>query len=478
MIRSRFILFSCLLFVLIGCNAIQEPAATPPNLNEITESPTAASSGTNLQSGSDPLSVPTNQTIEPGEATTAESANSVEQPVYGYTNHRPDGNRLVAGQGAMPQMPFVDIVLKGQPFWIVAAQWDDSSDLGEGTIWAVVLADGQTQAFILQGDTVIETDINPVSFPESAPILRVTDGQAELLVNPGSTAGQAPPAVLSAGETFAYSTTDGQILFDSDRGSGQETVEVQALPDGRLLADEFDRLVFLSEPTTRYDHGIMGDRFEAGAVTLVESGSSPKVSKTISIPENQVVEGIAPIWADLTGDGRREIIVTQSGFEEGAQIVVYEESGDHLASGPAIGLGYRWRHQIAVAPFGPNGELELVDVLTPHIGGVVEFYQLEDGALRIVAQVPGYTSHIIGSRNLDMALAGDFDGDGYVEVLLPNQARTELAGIQRTDGGAVVVWTLPLEGRLISNVAAVTLKSGEMVVGAGQDNGILRIWHP
>ena len=474
----RFILVSGLLLILIGCSSAQEPAPTPDNPDETSEPPTADSSETIPQSGSDPLSVPTNQTVEPSEATTAESTNSTEQPVYGYTNHRPDGNRFVAGQGAMPQMPFTDIVLKGQPFWIVAAPWDDGSDLDESTIWAVVLADGQTQAFILQGDTVTETDINPVSFPESAPILRVIDGQAELLLNPGSTAGQAPPAVLSDGETFAYSTIDGQILFDSDLGSGQGFVEVQALPDGRLLVDEQDRLLFLSEPTMRYDHGIMGDRLEAGAVTLVDSVPSAEVAKTIPIPENQVVEGIAPLWADLTGDGRREIIVTQSGFEEGAQIVVYEESGDHLASGPAIGLGYRWRHQIAVAPFGPNGELELVDVLTPHIGGVVEFYQLEDDELRIVAQVPGYTSHIIGSRNLDMALAGDFDGDDHVEVLLPNQDRTELAGIQRTDDGAVVAWTLGLEGRLNSNLAAVTLKSGEMVVGAGQDNGILRIWHP
>jgi hypothetical protein len=120
----------------------------------------------------------------------------------------------------------------------------------------------------------------------------------------------------------------------------------------------------------------------------------------------------------------------------------------------------------------------LVDVLTPHIGGVVEFYRLEENELRIVAQVPGYTSHVIGSRNLDMALAGDFDGDGQVELLVPNQARTELAGIRRTEEGAVVAWTLDLEGRLNSNLAAVTLKSGEMVVGAGREDGVLRIWHP
>ena len=79
-------------------------------------------------------------------------------------------------------------------------------------------------------------------------------------------------------------------------------------------------------------------------------------------------------------------------------------------TGPAIGRGNRWRHQIAVAPFGPNGERELVDVLTPHIGGVVEFYRMVGDRIEIVATVPGFTSHVIGSRNLDLALAADADG--------------------------------------------------------------------
>lgn len=477
---SPFVLLLGLLFVLIGCNRAEERTTAPAAVAEATQLPTADSSELDslTESDSSTGSAEPKVELDSGEERPAESASQVEQPIYGYTHHRADGNRLVGGKGNMPQMAHTDIALKGLPLWVVAAPWEDSSSSNDSTFWAVVLSDGQTQAFIVEGDRIEETKLNPVSSPENAPLLRIKNGQAELLTNPESADGQAPPSVLSDGKTFAYSSLNGQIFLGTETNRASMDVDIQALPDGRLLTDELDRLLFLSEPTTRYDHGVLGDRFEAGAVTLVNTAPSLEVAATISIPENQVVEGIAPLWADLTGDGRREIIVTQSGVTEGAGIVVYEENGDLLAQGPTIGLGYRWRHQLAVAPFGPNGELELVDVLTPHIGGVVEFYQLDGNELRIVAQLPGYTSHLNGSRNLDMALAGDLDGDGLVELLLPNQARTELGGIQRTEDGAAVDWTVDLDGRLSSNLAAVTLNNGELVVGAGREDGVLRIWHP
>lgn len=99
-----------------------------------------------------------------------------------------------------------------------------------------------------------------------------------------------------------------------------------------------------------------------------------------------------------------------------------------------------------VAPFGLEGQSELAVVRTPHIGGVVEFYRMEGDRLNIVAEIPGYSIHTIGSRNLDNALAGDFDGDGAIELLLPDQTHTRLEAIRRTGQGAEVVWSLPMDG--------------------------------
>jgi len=58
-------------------------------------------------------------------------------------------------------------------------------------------------------------------------------------------------------------------------------------------------------------------------------------------------------------------------------MVVCSESAEHVAAGPAVGRGNRWRHEISVAPFGPNGELGLAEVIILQIGGIAEFYRMD-----------------------------------------------------------------------------------------------------
>lgn len=156
--------------------------------------------------------------------------------------------------------------------------------------------------------------------------------------------------------------------------------------------------------------------------------------------------------------------------------MAFDERGAWVAAGPPIGRGGRWRHQLAVAPFAPDGGLELVAVRTPHIGGTVELYTREGEQLRIVAELPGYTSHILGARNLDMALAADLDGDGGIEVLVPNQALDTLGVLRRSMAGVEVAWTLPVDGRVSTNLAAVPEADGRVSVGVGREDRVLRLW--
>ena len=180
----------------------------------------------------------------------------------------------------------------------------------------------------------------------------------------------------------------------------------------------------------------------------------------------------------MTGDDMLEIIVTVSDRDMGAGIVIFSESGERLAEGPQMGQPFRWRHQIAFAPTGPRGEAELIVVRTPHIGGVIEYYRFEDGELGLVAEYSGITSHSIGSRNLDMAAVGDFDGDGTYEVLLPNPGLTELVAIRRSQSGADQIWSLPLGGVMRTNISGVSLPDGQLALAVGRSDGILRIWMP
>lgn len=260
---------------------------------------------------------------------------------------------------------------------------------------------------------------------------------------------------------------------------GQEIarLQVDALPDARILTDGQGRLLLLTGRTQSYTHGVLGDEIEAKSITLLEAFPKPRVIRTIKIVSSHVIEGIAPIWVDWDGDEKREIIVTLSNAEEGAQVVVYRESGEILAKGNEIGLGYRWLHQLAVAPFGPKGEMELVDILTPHLGGIVEFSRLEKNGLKRIANKGRFSSHAMGSRNLDMALAGDLDGDSRWEVLVPNQARTHLHAVQhKREGKAESIWNLPVGGKVSTNFAGVTLPNGKIAVGVGHYGKKLRIW--
>ena len=389
---------------------------------------------------------------------------------HGLTQQRWDGNRVAAGQGVLPASQPIDIPLRGVPSWVVAA-----AD-GSASIWAVVLADGRVQAFRVAKRKATAQPITPDRLPAGMPpLLEVKAGAARLLLPPADAAPLTHVAPLNAGG-LAYVVANGDVVIQ--RRDEVTRFTLDALPDARLLVNEQDRLLLLTGATRRYDHGILGDKIEAGSVTVIETKPQPHIALTVTVPASQVIEGLAPIWADLDGDGRREIIVTQSDNTQGAQVVVYDERGTPIAWGPAIGLGHRWRHQIAVAPLGPGGEAELVEVLTPHIGGVVQFYRLSGGQLDVVAGVSGYTSHVIGSRNLDMAAAGDFDGDGRVEVLLPDHRFTALAAIRRAGGGAEVAWTASAGARVTTNLATLRLPGERMAVGVGREDGVLRVWVP
>jgi hypothetical protein len=226
-------------------------------------------------------------------------------------------------------------------------------------------------------------------------------------------------------------------------------------------------------PTDRYPHGVLGDAIEASALQVwTDYGEAPRVS----LADHEVIEGTSAIWASLGDSGPAGFLVTVSDAETGSRLRAYDEYGHVIAESEPVGQGFRWIHQIGVGPTGPGGEIEIIAVRTPHIGGVVEAYRLVGGGFVRVAALEGYSSHVLGSPNLDMALLADTDADGQLEIVVPTQAMTALAILERTEDGFSEVTRLPLDGRLATNVAAAVDRLGLLSLAAATDDGRLRIF--
>ena len=384
------------------------------------------------------------------------------------------------GTGRLPESEPVDVQLGGMPTWVVGVP------LGDDTAWVTTLEDGRVQAFRLNSSG--ETEPVPISperlAPGQPPLVEVRDNSLELVTSRNSAASETthPVPVSPNGENDLIGVeANGRVFreFRQTDAAGTGETGFSALLDARFVRGVGGTLAFLSAPTERYDHGVLGDAIEADSITLLRPGEEENLEAgTIFPASGGVFEQVAPLWFGVPGVDNGLLAVTESTPELGARISVYSLDGSLVAAGPYIGEPYKWRHLLAAGPFGPNGEIELVDTLTPHIGGTIEFYQpdLESSSLDIVATQTGYTSHRINTRNMDTARAGDLDGDGRWELLVPNDAYTELGAIRHETGGATVAWTLPADGTIVTNLASATDSGGRVRIAAGRQDGVLRIW--
>jgi hypothetical protein len=394
----------------------------------------------------------------------------VPQTKISLTYPNLDGNRVVEGAGFHPDSP-VDIPLMGKPLWVAAAA------MAENSVWYVALETGQVQAFQVQEGVVSEVQANVPNLPPSMPPVLVSLDEVQTgILQPVEDAAVYTNPLLDEDGRVVHVRQDGSLSIAGSEGV--EVLPIDVLPDARIVSNGADRLMVLSRPSDKYPHTIMGDAFEATGITIIDTLEKPFVIEEIIIKPDDVIEGLAPIWVDMNGDGHREIVVTQSNAIEGSRIVVYSEDGSVLAQGAPVGQGFRWIHQVAVGQFIESGSLEIATVRTPHIGGVVEIYSLEGDQLVVVDSLSGYSSHRIGSRNLDGALAGDFNGDDVIELVVPDQTQTNLHGIQFSEDGLTSIWNVPLGGRLSTNLVGLELADGRLALGAGTENQILRIWIP
>lgn len=249
-------------------------------------------------------------------------------------------------------------------------------------------------------------------------------------------------------------------------------LEINALPDSQIIQDDKNRILLLSHPTSQYKHGILGDDIEAKSVTIVELSEEPVVVSQFSVPEGWVIESILPIWSDWDDDGTREIVLTLSNSTSGAKLVLYDEMGNVLAESDSIGKGYRWRHTLEIASFGEMGQKLLVEVQTPHIGGIVGYYSWDKESQKLEKEVSitGFSTHDIGSRVMKMyALMNDPNSD-QVLLIVPSQSKTEISALKLESGKIQEIWRLPLGGRLSGKLEHTEKEGGQVIKAVVDDN--------
>ena len=130
----------------------------------------------------------------------------------------------------------------------------------------------------------------------------------------------------------------------------------------------------------------------------------------------------------------------------------------------------------------------LVNVLTPHVQKELQFFDISSSSssrsMDLRASISRYTTHDIGWRNLDTGISGDFNADGINEAILLDENLQNIVSLQLlvndddSNFSIQKVWSLPLVGRLSSNLAAVSYNnmSHDGIALAAASGNTVRIW--
>ncbi len=392
-------------------------------------------------------------------------------PAIAYTYQNADGNRYLPAIKTTLTTPPVDMQLEETPVWVVGGVVNGSA------VWVVALADGRVFAVqVGAGTTGMAIQLGQVAPGQPIAAVFSGDGLPTLLTAGDDLSPLSHPVQLHD-DRRVYVAENGDLVLWRESETLDRATDNLPLDARPVINAEGIIASYTQATAQRYVHGIMGDDIEAAALTLYNPLEDTLIPVAqVVLPGDDVFEGISPFWADLNDDGQQEIVTTVSNQADGAWLRVYNADGSIFAESEPIGQGFRWRHQLAAAPFGINGETQLSDVRTPHIGGMPEFFTLNGDALTVNNAQLGYTSHIINSRNLDMGLAGDFDGDNRPELVITTQDGTTIVALENTLAGVQPAWERPLAGTLTSNLAAVTLADGRAALAAGTDANTLRVW--
>lgn len=270
--------------------------------------------------------------------------------------------------------------------------------------------------------------------------------------------------LTAAGDQFSL------VFIDAP---AQPALPEGALPDGIAATGRGEiARAWLSEPNTRYDHGILGDKIEAGALEIVARDGK---HATVRLGSDAVFEDLRPRLVKLNGDGHDEIVVVKTYLKRGSSLaVIGERRGKYgiIAETPPLGAPHRWLDPAGIGDFNGDGKIDIALVRRPHAIGALELWSWSDGALRKTAELAGIANHIAGTRAIDMAAVADFDGDKIPDIAAPSLDRTHLRVVSFAPRPREIA-SVALPAKAATNLGLVTQSAGPPAIAVGLADGSL-----
>jgi hypothetical protein len=242
------------------------------------------------------------------------------------------------------------------------------------------------------------------------------------------------------------------------------------LPDGVVATGNKQiRKAWLIDPTTRYNHGVIGDSIEAGGLQVEMDNGKVYAYR---LPVDSVFEDRYPRLADLDNDGKDEIYLVRSYLDSGAALSIFEASDSGLtlqAQTSAIGTSHRWLNPVGAGDFSVPGKTEIAVILMPHLYGTLVTYRYDGKNIVETFRGGRYSNHKIGSRNIAKSAVIDINNDGIDEILIPGIDHYSLNIISLKDDKITELQSFHYESIIESDLAIngmsvrFQLSSGEWI---------------
>ena len=320
----------------------------------------------------------------------------------------------------------------------------------------VSLASFALLACVTSGNAA-EWRVQPIDTPARVTAIETVDGQVR--VNAGGlwyrVALQDHSATLSFFDRPARPKNPDDAVRDSRVATGTRDIA----------------RAWFSDATEAYDHGVLGDKIEAGAL-VIERRDGTK--ETVRLGADAVFEAIEPRLADLDGDGKDEIVVVKSYLKRGSALaVIAERKGKYeiVAETPPLGSPHQWLNPAGIGDFNADSRTDIALVRQPHVVGMLELWSWVGGSLRKTAELPDAANHIIGSRALNMSAAADFDGDKSLDLVVPSLDRSRLRFVSFVPAHEIASVALP--DKAVTNLGLVAIENSPPAVVVGLADGTL-----